>query len=279
VDGERSLPVAPSARALTPGTSSLPRLLLLLGLATASFELGSFFVKAPALRRGVTVGDLLEVAGAATVLLLYQAIARTAGAGPPGRGGSAERAAGPGWTRQLLALAGITYALGTGIHVAANSIHDMLDRTALGDPWGLADFWDEGAGHLLVDLARIAFAVGLTLLAARAPDGGRPDADAAISPPTGPGPPRERWNPSVAIGAAAYGFLYFAAAVEGQTVPIALPFCVLYLAWSATWRSPARGGPIPTFFRSAAWVSLGFLALWGVAHRGFPEFSRVGFGF
>lgn len=264
MDRERALPVATAAGARADGAPAsrprpLPPLLLGLGLATLAFDLGSFFFKAPAIRRGVTVGDLSEAAGVFAVLLLYRAVARAVGAarGLPGL---------------LLEAAAIGYAFGHGIHLAANSIHDMLDHTGLGDPWGLADFWDERAGHLLVDGARIAFAVSLTWSAAAASGGAdaRPRAEAGG---------RAGFDPAVALGAAAYGFLYFAAAVEGGTVALAFPFCLGYAAWSAASKSASRGGPVVLFYRIAAWVAILFLTVWGIGHRGFPEFSRVGFGF
>lgn len=231
----------------------LPRLLLALGMATLVFDVGSVYVKWPVFRRGLTVGDLLEVAGVLAVLLLYRAVTRALGdaRGAPGA---------------ILAVAAIAYALGNGIHVAANSIHDMLDRTRLGDPWGLAGFWDEGVGHCLVDGSRIAFAIGLTWLAARVP--ARPP-EAAAGGDGGDG--------AVAAGGAAYGFLYFAAAVEGQTVPLALPFSIAYAVWSVASKSAPSRSAVVAFYRVAAWTSLFFLAVWGIWHRGFPEFSRTGF--
>jgi hypothetical protein len=227
--------------------------LLFLGVAAAAVDLCSVYLKLRAAPVGVTVGDWISGAGAYLILGLYAWVAAAAGAG---------RARTP----LLLLAAGITYALGTGIHLSANSIHDMLDKTGGADPWKLAYFWDETAGHYLVDAARIGFAVALT----RMERGG-------VSPAAGVS--GSGGGLAILAGAIAYGFIYFATAVEGQTVPIALPFTVLYAGWSLT---SVRGGlkgaaRVRSFYTAAALASLALFAIWGVWHRGFPEFSTTGF--
>jgi len=218
-------------------------------------------VKAPFAWRGVTWGDAIEVVGVYVVLALYGSIAADA---------SAPR-------RAILGFAAISYALGHGIHVAANSASDMLAATGGIDPWGVVTLWDERIGHYLVDAGRVAFAISLTWMELRAASG--------ASAPGGAGPRAassgsSRWL--IGAGAVAYGFIYFGTAVEGQTAPLALPFCATYAAWSA-WnarRAPhegARAGTvIRTFYSIAAWVALLFFAIWGVLQRGLPEFTKAG---
>ncbi|HEU5311307.1 MAG TPA: hypothetical protein VFV24_07625, partial [Candidatus Eisenbacteria bacterium] len=82
-----------------------------------------------ALPRGVTWGDAIEIAGVFVVLGLYAWIA----AALLGSSG-AWRAHTPAFL--LFFMAFTTYALGHGIHVAANSIHDMMVETGSPDPWG-----------------------------------------------------------------------------------------------------------------------------------------------
>ena len=145
----------------------------------------------------------------------------------------------------------------------------MLAATGGPDPWGLVALWDEGIGHYLVDLGRVAFAIGLTRGEAHAP-GTAPDTPA-------------RWL--ITLGAMAYGFIYFATAVEGQTAPLALPFCAAYVAWAA-WSARrvdpplglgARTAPIRRFFTIAAWTALLFFAIWAATQHGrLPEFTKVG---
>jgi len=159
----------------------------------------------------------------------------------------------------LLGLATTAFALGHGVHVAANSIHDLADRSRLGDPTGLMNFWDEGVGHYLVDSARVLFAVALT----------------SISMGADSRPVSSRSRFAVLCGAIPFGFTVFASAVEGQTVPLMLPFSALYCGWSHFARDK-RGGAVRTFFTVAACTSLLFFAIWGIWQHGFPEFTRAG---
>ena len=226
-----------------------------LGFAALAFDLGSVLIKAPLAWRGVTWGDAIEVAGVYVVLLLYRSI----------RSAATVRAAG---TRATL------LELGHGVHVAANSAHDMLSVTGGADPWGLVTLWDEGIGHALADLGRVAFAIGLTWTESAAALVAGGGASRAPARPEG-----HRWL--LPLGAVAYGFIYFGTAVEGQTAPLALPFCAAYAAWSAwrTLRSRRSGAvdtPIRAFYTIASWIALLLFAVWGTMEGGLPEFTKVG---
>jgi hypothetical protein len=232
--------------------------LLALGIASAAADLGSVLVKAPFLRRGVTAGDLIEGVGVFVVLALFAWVGRLA---LPARGRPVA----------LAAIAAVTFAFGHGIHLAANSIHDSLERGGISDPAGLADFWDEHAGHYLIDSARILFAAALTWGAMRTRDAARGF------------PPAGRAGAFAAgAGGLAFGWILFAASVEGQTVPLVLPAALFYAAWSTrAWRArgvAAEGAfrTILLFFAAAAWTALLFFAIWGIWQRGFPEFTRAG---
>jgi hypothetical protein len=234
---------------LTPGAvRPLAARLAWLGILSALLDVGSAYIKIPLAPRGVTAGDLIQLLGTVPLLALYASIALDL----HGRHPSPRLAL-------LLFVAGVTFALGSGIHVAANSIHDMLDRTKLGDPWGLAYFWDEHLGHYMVDASRAAFAVGLTALESKspaAPEDGAP------------------WR--LPVGALAYGFIYFATGVEGQTVPLALPVSIGFAIGSLARGGPWTARPVRTFYAVAAIVSIVLFLIWGIWHRGFPEFSRTG---
>jgi hypothetical protein len=235
-------------------SSALSTSLLLLGISSAAFDVGCVLIKTPFLRSGVTAGDAIEIIGAFVVIALFRRVARLASGPEAWRGGSG---VGPR-EAVLLGTAATAFALGHGIHVAANSIHDLADRSHLGDPTRLMNFWDEGVGHYMVDSARVLFAVTLTSIARGA------GAGAAWS--------RSRF---AVAGAVPFGFTVFAAAVEGQTVPLILPFSVFYCGWSHFARDKS-GGAVRAFFTVAAWTSLLFFAVWGVWQHGFPEFTRTG---
>jgi len=233
-----------------------------LGLASAAADLGSVYLKAPAAPRGVTWGDGIEIAGAYVVLAVYASIA-FALVQARGRS-SAPRI--PALPLVLLFVAFVSFALGRGIHVAANSIHDLLGPATADGALGLAYFWDERAGHFPVDAARILFAVSLCALEVRGPRSGSA-AEAASRP---------RMEVFPLLGAVAYGFIYFATSVEGQTVALALPFSTALAFWGLRERRKAGSGPVAAFFTTAALVSLLFFLFYGIWQRGFPEFTRAG---
>jgi hypothetical protein len=239
---------------LTPdprGPWTIERRLAALGIAAVAADLGGVLFKSPLGPTGVTVGDWIDALGTFVAIAIYAWIAS----------GLAARGQGP--YPALGHLVAALYAMGRGVHLAANSIHDMIDRTGGADPWGLVYLWDERVSHCMVDLARIGFVLLLVSLDRR----GESDEGSA-----GRG-----GRVALFVGALAYGFTYFASAVEGQTVPLALPFSLALAVWGIG--SAARGralGPTRAFFTGAAVVSLLFFAIWGTWQRGFPEFSHTG---
>ena len=253
---ENPEPVARRA-ALPP----LPARLGWLGIAFAALYLASVYVKVPFLRPGVTVGDLIDVVTPLVLVFLYALVGRAIRAEAQKRDAGPARVfrAGP---RLLLTIGGFALVLGHGMHAAANSIHDAIDRERIPDPYGLINWWDERVSHTMIDSSKMALCAGLTALEHRW-------SAAVVSwPGVGEG------LGFLVAGAAAYGFIYFAAGVEGQTVALLLPFCVAYLLWSL--RRGRRFQPVRLFYTLGALVSLLLFAVWGIWHRGFPEFSAVG---
>lgn len=244
------------------GSWTIQHRLAALGIAAVAADLGGVLFKSPFGPAGVTVGDWIDALGTFVVIGLYVWIAS----------GLAARDQRP--YPALAHMVAVAYAMGRGVHLAANSIHDMIDRTGGADPWGLVYLWDERVSHCMVDVARIGFVLALVSLE-RPPvaDGSAAGSgEAAGVAKAGPG-----GTVALFVGALAYGFTYFASAVEGQTVPLALPFCLAFAAWGIG--SAARGralGPTRTFFTVAAVVSLLFLAIWGIWQGGFPEFTHAG---
>jgi len=235
-------PVAiPRWRAAPP---SLATRLGWLGIASAGLDLLAVYWKTPVIRPGVTTGDLVDIATPVVLVLFYALVLRALGVVP----------ARP---RLLFAMGGFGLLIGHGIHVAANSIHDAIVRAGVPDPGGLVNWWDEHVSHVTVHGSKALLCVALTALEA-----GRPAAAPA------------RGSALLWIGALAYGFITFTEGVEGQTVPLLLPFVVLYLAWSVGRGRPLA--PVRRFYTLAALVSILLFAYWGIGHHGFPEFSQVG---
>ncbi|HZE18797.1 MAG TPA: hypothetical protein VE402_01635 [Candidatus Angelobacter sp.] len=217
-----------------------------LGIASAALDLTAVYWKTPAIRPGVTCGDLVDVLTPVLLVLLYALVLRQLPAVP-----ASDRR-----PRLLFMIGCMALLIGHGIHVAANSIHDAIDRAGLADPGGLVNWWDEHVSHYAVHGAKALLCVALTAMGA------------------GKNPSVERRPLLFWIGALAYGFIVFTEGVEGQTVPLVLPFVVLYLAWSLGRGRPLA--PVRLFYTLAALVSILLFAYWGIAHRGFPEFSQVG---
>ena len=135
-----------------------------LGIASAALDLGTVTIKTPAWRTGVTAGDWIEMASTYLLVGLYAWVA-VGVTGPAGGERAVSGDARPRrWVFPLLFLSAITFVLGHGVHVSANSIHDMLARGGLGDPEKLVIWWDERFGHDLIDVAKLGLCAGLTAL-------------------------------------------------------------------------------------------------------------------
>jgi hypothetical protein len=205
----------------------------------------------------VTAADWLDLGSTYAIVLLYGWV--LLGARGAARGGAV-----PAGAAAVLALATVTWVLGRGVHVAANSLHDWLSHTGGADASGLFTFWDETLGHLLADAGSIGFAIGLTRVENARPAG------------SGAAPGTRAW---ILLGALAYGFIFFAGGVEGRTVPLTLPWSLLYVAWAIRARRAGPGHrPVRVFYFTAFAGALALFAVWGLWHAGFPEFSASGFG-
>ena len=257
----------PAARGVSPIPSwrtappPLETRLAWLGIASAALDLGAVYIKVPALRPGVTWGDAIDVLTPLVLVLLYALVLRSLAVIPPAEASPAPSQRGHG-ARLLLPLGAFALVLGHGIHVAANSIDDAITRAGIQDPTGLVDWWDEHVSHTLIHGSKLAFCVALTALEIRRGKG--------VTSPAGPG----AGSGLFLAGALAYGFIYFADGIEGQTVALLLPFCIAYLAWSLRQGRPFP--PVRRFYTLGALVSVLLFIFWGVWHRGFPEFSKVG---
>jgi hypothetical protein len=250
--GRARLSPVPSWRASPP---SLSTRLGWLGIASAALDLGAVYWKAPVIRPGVTCGDLIDVLTPILLILLYGVVLRELSRAPASRPETPRRS--DSRPRLLFTLGGVGLLLGHGIHVAANSIHDAIDRAGVLDPGGLVNWWDEHVSHVTIHGSKALMCVGLTLIESRR---------ASAAP--------RRGSALFAAGALAYGFITFAEGIEGQTVPLLLPFVLLYLAWSLGRGRPYA--PVRLFYTLAAIVSILLFAFWGITHHGFPEFSQVG---
>jgi hypothetical protein len=146
-------------------------------------------------------------------------------------------------------VAGVLYADGHGIHLAANSIgHEQLS----GDAADVAHFWDEEFGHIEWHLGWFGLVVAICLAERRRSGSGAPWWVAAAS-------------------SALLGFTLFADTVEGGTWWLELATTAIFLGWAFNERRPLLLTSTAAF--SVAAVLIGIWAVW---HGGVPQFSEVG---
>lgn len=140
----------------------------------------------------------------------------------------------------------VTYALGKGLHVSANSIGNALP----GEDPDVVHLWDETVGHYLW-YAGFALLVGVlaATIADRKPRGGV----------------------VAVLLAALVGFTHFTNSVEGQTAWFGIATAAVFACWGLL----TRDG-MGRYLLVAYGLSLLLFAGFGVWQGGFPEFSELG---
>lgn len=164
-------------------------------------------------------------------------------------------------TRQTIAFlaASAIWVEGYAIRSSADSIGNMIgeDRSTPGG--SLIYFYDEVLGHYFWQIGMVAQSV---LIIGR----GWFSKEARHAANFIPFLMSGMW----------YGIVFFAATVEGQTVPLGIGICIFAIC-ACLWRWHKRKflGPAGILFMSGYALSLLLLACWGIWHGGFPEFSQV----
>jgi len=167
----------------------------------------------------------------------------------------------------IFMLLAVFWISGQGMHLAANSINNLIESLARThvldikptDIYQLTYFMDEHLSHYIWHIGIIGLAA---LLIYR-------DWRRSADTPT-------RWWSTVLAGLL-YGFLLFCIFLEGQTVMLGLPFCILISLVVLIWgRKQLAQKPILAFFFTAFLVAALFLVGWGLYWGGFPQFSDVG---
>ncbi len=160
----------------------------------------------------------------------------------------------------LLFVATVLIADGHGMNLAANAVARQLKGLEETGAWFLDYFFDEDMGHLLAHAGLLLATYGLLLAA------------------DGAGPQPLDWRALAA--APLFGFAYFCDGVEGQTVYLLVPGALLGALWAAaaTRRSGTgvRQQGVRGFLLLGYSTALILFAVWGLWHRGFPEFSALG---
>jgi len=159
------------------------------------------------------------------------------------------------------------WVLGHGMHLAANSIDNLIEglaRTQQVDVTGtgiytLTYFLDEHLSHYTWHAGVLGLAALLIYREYR-----RPAGIATI------------WWATV-LGGLVYGFTYFCIVLEGQTVPLGLPFALVISLLGLVWgRHKLAQRPLLAFFLVACLVAVLLFAGWGLYWGGFPQFTEAG---
>ena len=167
----------------------------------------------------------------------------------------------------IFMLLAVFWVSGQGMHLAANSVSNLIESLARGqvldikltDIYSLTYFLDEHLSHFIWHIGIIGLAVLLIYRDWRRP---------ADSP--------TRWWSTILAGLL-YGFMLFCIFLEGQTVKLGFPSCILISLVVLIWgRKQLAHKPILTFFFIAFLVAALFLAGWRLYWGGFPQFSDVG---
>ena len=172
---------------------------------------------------------------------LLTAYAVTGAAAGALRGGGASRAT---WIAFWFAT--VTYTLGKGLHLAANSVGNALP----GEDPDVVHLWDETVGHY-VWYAGVALVVAClaAALADRRPRGG--------------------------VGghvlAALVGFTHFTNSIEGQTPWFGIGVAAVFVVWGVL----TRDG-MGRYLVTAYGLSGLLFAVFGLWQGGFPEFTELG---
>ncbi len=159
------------------------------------------------------------------------------------------------------------WVLGQGMHLSANSVNNLIEALAekqsiditTTDIYRLTYFYDEHLSHY-------AWHAGILGLAALLIYGEwkRPAGNTTLWWATG-------------LGGFIYGFTYFCIFLEGQTVPLGLPFAVIVTLLTLLWgRQNLKQQPLLAFFFVACLVATLLFVGWGLYWDGFPQFTDVG---
>lgn len=159
------------------------------------------------------------------------------------------------------------WAAGHGMHLSANSINNLIgalaenqviDVTAT-DIYQLTYFYDEHLSHYLWHIGFVGLSVVLVYREWRKPAG-----ETTV------------WW-AVSLAGVLHGFTNFCIFLEGQTMPIGLPFSAALVAYTIIWQRKQLGQrPVLAFFFICYLLALLMFAGWGLYYGGFPQFTDVG---
>lgn len=163
----------------------------------------------------------------------------------------------------LLSLGFLLYVDGHGLHLGANSIARLIQKTENPELFRATYLFDEIISHIIRDGGVILISVGLILFAIKLTFKSL------------------NWKnlTFVSLGAVFYGFTFTANCIEGQTVIIYFPAAVIGFLLSLFLylkdRKKSIHNPVLLFFLSSYFLSILLFSYWGISQSGFPQFSEL----
>ncbi len=159
------------------------------------------------------------------------------------------------------------WAGGQGMHLSANSINNLIDSllkkqvvdVSGTDIFTLTNFFDEYLSHYLWHIGVLGMMALMIFASLRSSSKGK-----------------THWGLATLSGVI-YGFTCFCIFLEGQTLPIGLPFTIIAVVVILIWgRNKLTKQPVLAFLFLSCLIALLLLAGWGFYWGYFPEFSEVG---
>ncbi len=208
-----------------------------LGFAVAVFV----FHQVPAFA-GHTAGDAIDVLTPWVVIATSAGLIVTLGA--------------PRGAVVVAIVAGLLYVQGSGIHLAANSIHN---EGPVGQVERVTYFWDERFSHIELLLGWLGLLGAFCLAEAARPS-------------------HLVWDRLLAGASVLLGWTFFTSTVEGQTWPLALLAAAVFAGLAIRARRRAPGGrPLLDAAAAGLVIAALLIGVWAIWHGGVPEFSDAGF--
>ncbi|MFC2156440.1 hypothetical protein ACFLT9_01255 [Acidobacteriota bacterium] len=168
-------------------------------------------------------------------------------------------------TSRILFIAGfILWVDGHGLHLGANSIARFFHDSPGSKIYKAVYLFDEVISHYLWESGIFLISLSLIILASSMKTGA----------------PKKGSSILILVGAFFYGFTFFTAGVEGQTVIFNLPVAIFssLLAGVLFFKAKKTGfaNPVFLYFGTAYLISVVLFLVWAVINGGFPEFSELG---
>ena len=167
-------------------------------------------------------------------------------------------------SRILIIVGFILWIDGHGLHLGANSIARLFLDSPGSKIYKAIYMFDEVISHYMWESGVFLISLALIVLASSMKSDALKKGSSIL----------------ILVGAFFYGFTFFTAGVEGQTVAFNLPAALFssLLAGVLFFKAKKTGfsNPVFLYFGTAYLISLVLFLTWAVINGGFPEFSELG---